>query len=101
MVAIASELERPAPPGGVGELVDLVHEVMRSSLHRLHPTPGKEGIPMAQFGALHVVSSLAAASVSSVARNLGVAPPTACANLDQLEAAGRVLSILSDRSRRS
>jgi DNA-binding MarR family transcriptional regulator len=101
MVAIAAELERPAPPGGVGELVDLVHEVMRSSLHRLHPTLGKEGITMGQFWALHAVSSMEAASLSTVARNLGVAPPTACANLDQLEAAGLVLRQRSERDRRA
>ncbi|HTP54486.1 MAG TPA: MarR family transcriptional regulator [Thermoplasmata archaeon] len=101
MVAVPAELARPAPPGGVGEMVDLVHEVMRSSLHRLHPTLAQEGVTMGQFWALHLVSSLEAASVSSVARGLGVSPPTACANVDQLEAAGLVTRERSARDRRA
>ncbi|MGP8078222.1 MAG: MarR family winged helix-turn-helix transcriptional regulator [Thermoplasmata archaeon] len=101
MVSATPVLERPRPPGAVGELVDLVHEVMRSSLHQLHPTLGEERITLGQFWSLHVVSSLEAASVGTVARYLGVSAPTACTNLDQLEAAGLVLRHRSQADRRS
>jgi DNA-binding MarR family transcriptional regulator len=56
---------------------------------------------MGQFWAIHTVSSLEAASVSTVARYLGVSAPTVCANLDQLEAAGLVRRHRSERDRRA
>jgi MarR family transcriptional regulator for hemolysin len=85
----------------VTELIDLVHEVLKGSLRRLHPTLAKEGITMGQFWAIHTVSSLEAASLSTVARYLGVSSPTACANIDQLEAAGLVRRQRSERDRRA
>jgi DNA-binding MarR family transcriptional regulator len=101
MVAMAPLVETVPVPPDVVRLVDLVHEVLRSSLHRLHPTLGKEGITMGQFWAIHTVSSLEAASVSTVARYLGVSAPTVCANIDQLEAAGLVRRHRSERDRRA
>jgi DNA-binding MarR family transcriptional regulator len=101
MVAMAPVVERASPSNDVVQLVDLVHEVVRSSLHHLHPTLAKEGITMGQFWAIHTVSSLEAASVSTVARYLGVSAPTVCANLDQLEAAGLVRRHRSERDRRA
>jgi DNA-binding MarR family transcriptional regulator len=101
MVASAAVLERPAEPSDVVRLVDLVHDVLKASLGRLHPTLGKEGITMGQFWAIHTVSSLESASVSTVARYLGVSAPTVCANIDQLESAGLVRRHRSARDRRS
>jgi DNA-binding MarR family transcriptional regulator len=101
MVATPS-LEAPAVKSNdVVQLVGLVHGVVRSSLHHLHPTLAKERITMGQFWAIHTVSSLEAASVSTVARYLGVSAPTVCANLDQLEAAGLVRRHRSERDRRA
>ncbi|MGD0587789.1 MAG: MarR family transcriptional regulator [Thermoplasmata archaeon] len=83
------------------QLVNSVHEVMRSVLHRVHPALEAEGISMGQFWALHLVSSLRSASVSSVARHLSVSAPSVCANVDQLEAAGLVTRQRSVRDRRA
>ena len=85
----------------VPQLIDLVHQVLQGSLRQLHPTLTKEGITMGQFWAIHTVSSLEAASLSTVARYLGVSSPTACANIDQLEAAGLVRRQRSERDRRA
>ena len=91
---------RPATPD-VEPLVDFVHEVIRSSLRRVHPTIAEEGITMGQFWALHTVSTLESASLSTVARYLGLTAPTVCANVDQLEAAGLVRRHRSERDRRA
>ena len=56
---------------------------------------------MGQFWAIHTVSSLQGASVSTVARHLGVSAPTVCANIDQLEDAGLVRRHRSERDRRA
>lgn len=101
MVAAVSVVARAGPSGPASELADLIHHVVRSSLHRLHPTLEEEGITMGQFWALHLVSALAGASVGGVARHLGVSAPTACASLDQLETAGLVRRHRSERDRRS
>lgn len=92
---------RPLPTGGIPELVELVHGVVRASIAQLHPTLAEQGITKGQFWALHVISSLETSSAGTVARYLGVSPPTACANLDQLEAAGLVRRTRSDRDRRA
>ena len=101
MVAMAPIVERSSEANDVVQLVDLVHNLLRATLHHLHPTLAKEGITMGQFWAIHLVSSLEAASVSSVARHLGVSAPTVCANIDQLEAAGLVRRHRSERDRRA
>jgi MarR family transcriptional regulator, organic hydroperoxide resistance regulator len=101
MVTVVPMLERRGESNDVSRLIDLVHEVLRSSLRELHPTLAKEGITMGQFWAIHTVSSLEAASVSTVARYLGVSPPTVCTNIDQLEEAGLVRRLRSQRDRRA
>jgi len=101
MVATVRADERERTAADVVELADLLHEIVRSSLRRLHPALGEEGITMGQFWALHLVSSREAASVSTVARHLGVSAPTVCANVDQLAAAGLVRRHRSERDRRS
>ncbi|HTW56028.1 MAG TPA: MarR family transcriptional regulator [Thermoplasmata archaeon] len=101
MVAMAAPERRLEPAASIGALVDALHGVMSSSVQRLHPTLAREGITMGQFWALHAVSSVDASSPSAVARNLRVSPPTACANLDQLESAGLVRRHRSERDRRS
>ena len=85
----------------IAELITLVREVLHGSLRELHPTLAKEGITMGQFWAIHTVSSLEAASLSTVARYLGVTPPSACANIDELEEAGLVRRQRSARDRRT
>ena len=88
MIASHSPLSKPLEDGDPQQLVDGVHETMRSVLRSLQPALESEGISMGQFWALHLVSSLPSASLSTVARYLAVSPPTVCANVDQLEAAG-------------
>src|SRR5208282_2414745 len=66
-----------------------------------HPVLEAEGISMGQFWALHLVSSLRAASVSTVARHLSVSAPTVCASVDSLEAAGLVTRHRSERDHRA
>ena len=100
MMTTPAMLERRPAPSDMTQLIDLVHEVLRSSLREVHPTLAKEGITMGQFWAIHTVSSLEAASVSTVARYLGVSAPTVCTNIDQLEAAGLVRRHRSERDRR-
>jgi DNA-binding MarR family transcriptional regulator len=74
---------------------------MGSVLRRAHSALEAEGISMGQFWALHLVSSLGAASVSTVARHLSVSAPTVCGKVDQLEAAGLVIRHRSERDRRT
>jgi len=101
MVATASMATRESSPRDAEQLVASVHEAMRSILHRLHPTLEAEGISMGQFWALHLVSSLRSASVSSVAKHLFVSAPTVCSNVDQLEEAGLVVRHRSELDRRA
>ena len=101
MVATAALSRRAVSAPDAEQLVASVHEVMRSVLHRVHPTLEAEGISMGQFWALHLVSSLRTASVSTVARHLSVSAPTVCASVDQLEAAGLVVRERSARDRRA
>jgi len=92
---------RTASPSDAEQLVACVHEAMGSVLHRVHPTLEAEGISMGQFWALHLVSGLRSASVSTVARHLFVSAPTVCANVDQLEAAGLLIRHRSERDHRA
>ncbi len=95
-------LVRPAPASNdVEELVESVHDVMRSVFHRLHPAVEAEGISIGQFWSLHLVSSLRSASLSTVARHLAVSAPTVCANVDSLESQGLVSRQRSERDRRA
>lgn len=100
MVAAQLSRSRPRAELPAETLVNSVQEVMRLVFHQLHPTLEAEGISKGEFWALHLVSSLESASVSSVARHLSVSAPTVCANVDQLEAAGLVRRQRSSRDRR-
>jgi MarR family transcriptional regulator, organic hydroperoxide resistance regulator len=101
MVGASVLVDRETRPRPAEELVESVHDVMRSVLHRIHPTLDEEGISMGQFWALHLVSSFGSTSVSAVARHLNVSAPTVCGNIDQLEAAGLVARHRSERDRRA
>ncbi len=101
MISAPPKLEVRPESTEVPLLIDLVHEVLQGSLRQLHPALAKEGITMGQFWAIHTVSSLETASLSTVARYLGVSSPTACANIDQLEAAGLVRRQRSKRDQRA
>jgi DNA-binding MarR family transcriptional regulator len=105
MVAVSPRTRsspRPADRGALGEeLVVSLHMVTKSLLHRLHPVLDEEGISMAQFWALHLVSGLRSASVSTVARHLAVSAPTICASIDQLEEGGLIVRRRSERDRRA
>jgi MarR family transcriptional regulator, organic hydroperoxide resistance regulator len=83
------------------QLVNAVHAMMKSVVHRLQPALECEGISTGQFWALHVVSSLPSASLSTVARHLSVSTPTVCANVDQLEGAGLVSRHRSETDHRT
>jgi MarR family transcriptional regulator, organic hydroperoxide resistance regulator len=83
------------------ELVTAVHEVMGSVLRRLTPALESEGITMGQFWALKSVSSLGRTSLTSMARQLAIAPPTVCGNVDLLVKAGLVARHRSQRDRRA
>lgn len=104
MVGLSPPSTRAAPDADrddSAQLAELLHEVMRDALQRLHPTLARAQITMGQFWALHTLSSLEGASVSTVARYLGVSPPTVCASVDQLESAGLVARHRSERDRRA
>jgi MarR family transcriptional regulator, organic hydroperoxide resistance regulator len=101
MVAAAVQTPRVSSHVELDELVNSVHGLMRSVLHRLQPALEQEGITKEQFWSLHVVSSLQPTSLSTVARHLSVSAPTICANIDQLEEAGLVTRHRSDRDRRA
>jgi DNA-binding MarR family transcriptional regulator len=83
------------------DLVGSVHEVMGAVLRRASPSLEEEGITLGQFWALHLVSSLEHASLTSVARHLSVAPPTVCAKVDDLVRAGLVARHRSEKDRRT
>jgi DNA-binding MarR family transcriptional regulator len=89
-----------APKSSGDELVDSVHRVMQSMFRRTSPALSAEGISMAQFWALHMISSFDTAPLSTIARGLGVSSPTLCAKIDELEAAGFVARHRSQKDRR-
>jgi DNA-binding MarR family transcriptional regulator len=101
MVAAVALARKSSPSPGVEKLVASVHDVMKLVLHRAQPALEAEGISMGQFWALHLVSSLRTASLSTIARHLSVSAPTVCANVDLLEAAGLVTRRRSALDRRA
>ncbi len=101
MVGTVLVAERRAAAPDVEPLVGVVHELVKAALRRAHPSLAAEGITMGQFWALHTVSSLESASLSTVARYLGLTAPTVCANVDQLESAGLVRRHRSEQDRRA
>jgi DNA-binding MarR family transcriptional regulator len=101
MVASTAVVPRELSPGESNQLVDAVHEVMRSFVHHLQPALESEGITKGQFWALHQVSSLEHPSLSTVARHLSISAPTLCADVDLLEASGLVTRHRSGLDRRT
>jgi MarR family transcriptional regulator, organic hydroperoxide resistance regulator len=98
MVAASSKLYSGTSSGD--ELAKSVHEVVRSLFRDIQPTVEAERLSLAQFWAMHVLSSMHPKSVSAVARHLGVSAPTTCVTIDQLEAAGLVTRQRSVRDHR-
>ncbi|MGI0071837.1 MAG: MarR family winged helix-turn-helix transcriptional regulator [Thermoplasmata archaeon] len=101
MVAPSVSVARPAPGAETEALIDAVHAVMSAVIHRKQDALEKEGISMGQFWALHYVSSLGSASLSTVARHLAVSAPTVCVQVDELERAGLLTRHRSERDRRA
>lgn len=101
MVASTVLAPRESSLGEPDQLVNEVHEVMRSVTHLLQPTLESAGISKGQFWALHQITSLEQPSLSTVARHLSISAPTLCADVDQLETAGLITRHRSDRDRRT
>jgi MarR family transcriptional regulator, organic hydroperoxide resistance regulator len=101
MVASTVVAPRELSPRDPDQLVDAVHEVMRSFVRHLQPALERDGISKGQFWALHQVLSLEHPSLSTVARHLSISAPSLCADVDQLEAAGLVTRHRSDSDRRT
>jgi DNA-binding MarR family transcriptional regulator len=101
MVSSTVVVPRELSPGESDQLVNAVHEVMRSFVHHLQPALESEGISKGQFWALHQVLSLENPSLSTVARHLSISAPTLCADVDQLEASGLVTRHRSGLDRRT
>ena len=99
MVASALLARRETAAGD--QLVNSVHDVMKSVLRRAHPTLEEAGISMGQFWTLHLISSLGSVQMSTVARHLALSAPTVCAKVDELEDAGLVVRQRSERDRRA
>ena len=90
MVTISRDIIEETSSMDAAELAKSIHEIIPSLLRQIQPTVEAEGISKGQFLAMHVLSSLPSASLSTVARHLSVKAPTACVTVDQLEAAGLV-----------
>jgi MarR family transcriptional regulator, transcriptional regulator for hemolysin len=97
-IALLNATPEPKPINALG---DLVHDLFRATLLRVHPVLAEEEITMGQFWALHTLSAVEGASLSAVARYLGVSPPTVCTKLDMLEGAGLVRRARSEKDRRT
>ena len=82
-------------------LVDVVHDLFSATFLRVQPTLAEEGITKVQFWALHTISKLGAAPLGTVARYLGVSPPTVCTNIDMLEAEGLVRRARTEKDHRT
>lgn len=101
MATLVSPARRTAHSEAAAEIVDCVHDAMKSIFHHAQPELEAAGISMSQFWALHIVTSLDGASVGKVSRHLSVSAPSASASLDQLESAGLVVRHRSAQDRRA
>lgn len=101
MVASLPRPLRLSVPVDSEALVNSVQDVMRAVTHELHPVLEAEGLSKGEYWALHLVASLEAASVSSVARHLLLSAPTVCVSVDRLEAKGLLTRHRSARDRRA
>jgi DNA-binding MarR family transcriptional regulator len=101
MVTASRDAYNESHSSSSDELARSIHDMILSVLREIHPTVEAEHISKGQFLAMHVISGLEAASVSTVARNLAVKAPTMCVTVDQLEAAGLVTRRRSARDHRT
>ena len=101
MVASLSRPVRPTLSNNPEPLLNSVLEVVRWMNHDLHPALEAEGLTKGEYWALHLVSSLESASISTVARHLALSAPTVCENVDGLEARGLLVRHRSARDRRT
>jgi DNA-binding MarR family transcriptional regulator len=101
MVVRSRDASRESSPDDAAEVARSIHDIVLSVLRQIQPIVETEQISKAQFLAMHVLSSTNAASVSNVARHMGVKAPTACVTVDQLEEAGLVTRQRSARDHRT
>ncbi len=101
MVAALAHPLRQFTPADSEALVNSVQDVMRAVTHELQPVLEAEGLSKGEYWALHLVASLEAASISSVARHLLLSAPTVCVSVDRLEAKGLLARHRSARDRRA
>lgn len=100
-MATARSRPRADADDGISALVPAVHAVMKGFFRHLHPVLEAEGISLAQFWALHHVSSVGGSSVSDIACHLSVSTPTASAGIDPLVEAGLLTRRRSKTDRRT
>jgi MarR family transcriptional regulator, organic hydroperoxide resistance regulator len=101
MVTASRDAYKEPLSSNADELARSIHDSILSVVHQIHLAVEAEHISKGQFLAMHVMSGLEAASVSTVARNLAVKAPTMCVTVDQLEAAGLVTRHRSARDHRT
>jgi MarR family transcriptional regulator, organic hydroperoxide resistance regulator len=100
MAATATLARKSGNSAAAAELIDSVHEVMKTVIRHAQPDLEAEGISMGQFWTMHLVTSLNSATVGAVSRGLAVSAPSVCASLDQLEESGLVTRRRSAKDRR-
>jgi MarR family transcriptional regulator, organic hydroperoxide resistance regulator len=101
MVMTSRDASGESSPDDAAELAKSIHDIILSVLRQIQPTVEAEQISKGQFLAMHVLSSMNAASVSDVARHLAIKAPTVCVTVDQLEEAGLVTRQRSARDHRT
>lgn len=101
MVASTDLLGAAPGPEPILSLVDLLHEIFRTTLVRVQPALAEEGITIGQFWALHTLSEVESPTLGTVARHLGISAPTACTNFDLLEMSDLVRRTRSAKDRRT
>jgi len=101
MVSASSELHRESTSQDAAELAKSVHQMVQLLLRQMQPAVLAEGVSKGQFWALHVLTTLPTASVSTVAKHLAVTAPAVCVTLDQLEEAGLVTRHRSAKDHRT
>jgi DNA-binding MarR family transcriptional regulator len=101
MTATATLTRKPDASVSAVDIVESVHRVMKTILHRGAPSLEAAGCSMGQFWTLHLVSSLEHPTVSTVSRYLSISAPSVSSNLDLLERAGLVVRERSAKDRRA
>jgi len=101
MVSTAREANFEPSSAEAAALAKSIHNIVRSLLHQIQPSVEDEGISKGQFFAMHVLTNMSAASLSTVAKRLAITAPSACVTIDSLEAAGLVRKHRSARDHRT